>query len=197
MQRYVTTVAAVAVLLTVVMASANVNIETVPVGNPGNSADTRYVTPGYGRVDYTYNIGTYEVTAGQYTAFLNAVAGVDAYGLYRTDMWSSDSGCKIERYAGNGTADNPYQYRVANDVTGGFWANRPVNYVSYWDSCRFANWLHNGQPSGAPGSGHNGEGCIHAGRLQRSRRPDDPAQSGLQVGGDQRGRVVQGGVPQE
>jgi len=26
--------------------------------------------------------------------------------------------------------------------------NRPVNYVSYWDSCRFANWLHNGQPTG-------------------------------------------------
>jgi len=27
--------------------------------------------------------------------------------------------------------------------------NRPVNYVSFWDACRFANWLHNGQPTGA------------------------------------------------
>ena len=28
------------------------------------------------------------------------------------------------------------------------YANRPVNYVSYWDSCRFANWLSNGQGTG-------------------------------------------------
>ena len=27
-------------------------------------------------------------------------------------------------------------------------ANRPVNYVSFWDSCRFANWLSNGQGNG-------------------------------------------------
>ncbi|MCX6375553.1 MAG: SUMF1/EgtB/PvdO family nonheme iron enzyme, partial [Armatimonadetes bacterium] len=36
-----------------------------------------------------------------------------------------------------------YSYTVASD-----WANRPVNLVSYWDSCRFANWLHNGQGNG-------------------------------------------------
>jgi len=35
-------------------------IETVPVGNLGNAADST----GYGAVDYAYNIGTYEVTAG-------------------------------------------------------------------------------------------------------------------------------------
>ena len=28
------------------------------------------------------------------------------------------------------------------------WANRPVNYVNFWDAARFANWLHNGQPVG-------------------------------------------------
>ena len=39
---------------------------------------------------YTYNIGKYEVTAGQYTAFLNAVAGVDTYGLYNTNMSNTD-----------------------------------------------------------------------------------------------------------
>ena len=27
-------------------------------------------------------------------------------------------------------------------------ANRPVNYVSWGDAARFANWLHNGQPTG-------------------------------------------------
>ena len=119
-------------------------IETVSVGNPGNAADTRYETPGYGSVDYAYNIGKYEVTAGQYTELLNAVAGVDTYGLYDTEMWSSNYGCKIERYAGSGTVGNRYQYRVASD-----WANRPVNVVSWADAARFANWLHNAQPTGA------------------------------------------------
>lgn len=51
-----------------------VSIETVPVGNPGNA--------GYAPVGYTYNIGKYEITAGQYTEFLNAVAATDTYGLY-------------------------------------------------------------------------------------------------------------------
>ena len=27
--------------------------------------------------------------------------------------------------------------------------NRPITYVSWWDSARFANWLANGQPTGA------------------------------------------------
>ena len=27
--------------------------------------------------------------------------------------------------------------------------DRPVNFVSFWDAARFANWLHNGQPTGA------------------------------------------------
>jgi formylglycine-generating enzyme required for sulfatase activity len=121
-------------------ASAPVNIEMVPVGNTGNTADIRYAEPGYGAVESRYNIGMYEVTAGQYTVFLNAVAAEDAYGLYNPDMWSSDYGCKIEQ-AGTGTG---YSYRVAAD-----WADRPVNYVSWGDAARFVNWLHNGQPAGA------------------------------------------------
>ena len=43
----------------------------IPVGNVGNAADP---PPAYGAVSYAYNIGKYDVTAGQYTAFLNAVA---------------------------------------------------------------------------------------------------------------------------
>ena len=132
-----------------------VSIETVPVGNPGNTADTRYDISGYGSVAYDFNIGKYEVTAGQYTEFLNAVASVDTYGLYSTDMWSSSYGCKIERYAGSGTVNDPYQYRVAAD-----WANGPVNFVSYWDACRFANWLHNAQPTGAQEAGTTETGAY-------------------------------------
>ena len=69
------------------------------MGNPGNTGELSGdgVWPGgngpdaiVGAVDYVYEIGKYEVTAGQYTEFLNAVAATDTYGLYNTDMWSSD-----------------------------------------------------------------------------------------------------------
>ncbi|MDO8588280.1 MAG: SUMF1/EgtB/PvdO family nonheme iron enzyme [Armatimonadota bacterium] len=111
-----------------------VTIDTVAVGNAGNAADTT----GYGSVGYNYNIGKYEVTAGQYTAFLNAKAATDTYGLYSTNM-AGTYGCQIQRSGGSGS----YTYSVASD-----YANRPVNYVSYWDSLRFANWLNNGQGNG-------------------------------------------------
>ena len=109
------------------------------MGNAGNAADT---ATGYGRVDYTYNIGKYEVTAGQYTAFLNAVAGVDTHSLYNADMARTDYGSGITR-SGGGTSGNPYSFVVAIDFV-----NRPVNYVSFWDACRFTNWLNNGQGHG-------------------------------------------------
>jgi len=109
------------------------------VGNVGNAPDIRY-GGSYGAVGYDYRIGKFEVTAGQYAAFLNAVAVTDTYGLYNTEMWSHQLGCKIQR---NGTSGS-YEYSVASD-----WANRPVNYVSWGDAARFANWLQNGQPTGA------------------------------------------------
>jgi formylglycine-generating enzyme required for sulfatase activity len=119
------------------------SLETVLVGNVDcvtNAADGT----GYGAVGYDYRIGKYEVTAAQYTEFLNKVAGVDTYGLYNAFMADTVimGGCNIQR-AGRGVVGDPYTYSVEAD-----WANRPVNFVSFWDSCRFANWLHNGQPSG-------------------------------------------------
>lgn len=54
------------------IAVARVNIETLPVGNPGNAgewsgADYGSYSPDRicGAVDYEYRIGKYEVTAGQ------------------------------------------------------------------------------------------------------------------------------------
>ena len=147
------TMAVVVGLSLAVMVSANIGIDTVPVGNPGNVPDTRYTTPGYGAVAYTYNIGKYEVTAGQYTAFLNAVAKIDTYQLYALSMGRAE-GCGIAR-SGAGTVGDPYTYSVASDF-----ANRPVNWVSYWDCGRFANWLHNGQPTGAQGAGTTERGAY-------------------------------------
>ncbi|MBP7937604.1 MAG: SUMF1/EgtB/PvdO family nonheme iron enzyme [Phycisphaerae bacterium] len=115
------------------------SLETVPVGNVGNAPDPRHGAYNFGQVDYPYSIGKYEVTAGQYCEFLNAVARTDMYGLYNPSMWSDSSGCKIQR----ANAPGSYTYNVASD-----WANRPVNFVSFLDGCRFANWVHNGQPAG-------------------------------------------------
>lgn len=122
--------------LAVPIASASVTVSTVPIGNPGNTADST----GYGAVGYAYNIGQTEVTAGQYAAFLNAVARSDPNQLWDSSQGQlSQNGCGIFRSGSSGS----YTYSVdpAN-------VDRPVNYVTYWNAARFANWLHNGQPTG-------------------------------------------------
>jgi len=133
------------------MVSANITIATVPVGNPYNAPDPNTGSI-FGQVNYTYNIGEYDVTSSEYTTFLNAVAGVDTYGLYNSNMagggYSGAYGCGISIQSGAGTALNPYTYTVA----AGF-VNRPVTWVSLWDATRFANWLDNGQPNGPEGAG--------------------------------------------
>jgi formylglycine-generating enzyme required for sulfatase activity len=128
-------------------AAAAVAIETVTIGNPGNPGEQSRLSSSdptfYGGVAYTFSMGKYEVTAGQYTEFLNAVAATDTHNLYNPSMDhdanSSLNGCNIMRQGTSGS----YTYSVAPD-----WADRPVNYVSWADAVRFANWLHNGQPTG-------------------------------------------------
>lgn len=128
------------------------SLETLLVGDQGNAADTRYVTPGYGSVGYAYSIGRYEVTAGQYCQFLNAVARTDTYNLYHQLMWTSAYGCKIQQSGSSGS----YTYGVAADS-----ANRPVNWVSWGDAARFCNWLYNGQPVGPQGLGTTEDGSYY------------------------------------
>jgi formylglycine-generating enzyme len=134
------------------------SLETVSVGDAGNMGEgSGQSYGGYGpdrvcgAVSDNYRIGKYEVTAGQYTAFLNAVAKTDTHNLYRTSMWTDSFGCKIQR---GGTSGN-YIYSVASD-----YANRPVNFVDYYGACRFANWLQNGQPTGSQGSGTTETGAY-------------------------------------
>jgi formylglycine-generating enzyme required for sulfatase activity len=127
--------------------SAAVNIETVVVGNTGNGADTT----GYGAVDYEYRVGKYEVTAGQYCAFLNAVAKTDTHELYNTNMWTHSRGCKIQRDGSSGS----YTYSVDANR-----ADRPVSDVSWGDAARFANWLHNGQRTGAQDANTTEDGAY-------------------------------------
>lgn len=141
MKRVFVLTAVLALLCLGTIAHASITIDTVGVGNAGNAADKRYSSQGDGSVAYNYNIGKYEVTAAQYTAFLNSVAATDTYRLYDYHMYMYDlAGCQIQRSGVSGS----YTYSVAPD-----YANRPVNYVSFWDACRFANWLGNGQLTGA------------------------------------------------
>ena len=49
------------------------SLSFVTVGGPGNVADPATGSL-YGSVPYTFQMGTYDVTTGQYVAFLNAVA---------------------------------------------------------------------------------------------------------------------------
>ena len=83
-------VVALVLILTVSVAQADVfnmpagqtSLQFVTVGDPGNAADT--ATGCYGSVGYTYQMGKYDVTVGQYCQFLNAVAKTDTYGLYNS-----------------------------------------------------------------------------------------------------------------
>lgn len=111
-----------------------VEIEMVTVGNGGNSSDST----SYGAVSYQFQIGKYEVTLGQYVAFLNAVAATDTYGLYNPAMATDLNVAGIQR---SGTIGS-YEYSAIENPS------RPVTYVSWFDAARFCNWLHNGQPKG-------------------------------------------------
>jgi len=123
-----------------VTATSLVAMSMVTVGNPGNAADTGSTYSGYGAVSYAYQIGKYDVTGSQYTAFLNAVASTDTYGLYNTGMGTNTNVAQISRSGSSGS----YTYAVMNST-----GSRPISYVTWFDSARFANWMSNGQPSGA------------------------------------------------
>ena len=135
---------ALACLLAAPALAAPITIDMVTVGNPGNANDTG--GSGIGRVNYSYKIGKYDVTIGQYAAFLNAVAATDTYSLYNASMASDLSVAGISRTGGSGS----YSYSVINN--GGSSGNRPITYVSWWDAARFSNWMANGQPTGAQSS---------------------------------------------
>ena len=57
----------------------------VTVANAGNAADTN-IGSVFGAVAYSYQIGAYDVTGSQYTAFLNAVGKSDTYALYSASI---------------------------------------------------------------------------------------------------------------
>jgi len=107
---------------------------TVPVGKPGNAADTT----GYGAVAYEYRIGKFEVTNEEYCAFLNGVAKTDSYELYDGRMGGQYGG--ILRSGEGGS----FAYSLKDGM-----GKKPVNWVTWLSCVRYANWLSNGGGSGA------------------------------------------------
>jgi formylglycine-generating enzyme required for sulfatase activity len=104
------------------------------IGDPGNSNDST----GYGAVSYTYYIGKYTITNGEYVEFLNAVSKYDPYYLYNRYMTTTSSGGILR----TGSYGN-YSYSSKTNM-----GNKPVVYVSWLDAARYCNWLHWGKPSG-------------------------------------------------
>ncbi len=127
-------------------AASAVNIDWVTVGGAGNACDTQS-SGCFGAVADAYRISKYEVTNAQYTEFLNAVAATDTRALYNIDMGNPTVAPTlggITRSGGSGS----YSYST---IAGR--EDMPVNWVSFWDSLRFANWLHNGQGNGGTETG--------------------------------------------
>jgi formylglycine-generating enzyme len=125
-------------------AARAIQIDTVPIGNPGNAGDAGNVqTAGtIGAVPYNFRMGKTEVTNGQYSAFLNAVAKSDPHVLYETDMAIIRSGIPGNYSYAPGMNLPPF----IRPPAGGYdYANKPVDNINWYDAIRFTNWLNNGQ----------------------------------------------------
>jgi sulfatase modifying factor 1 len=122
--------------------AAAVTIDWVTVGDPGNAADEGAL----GAVSEAFRIMEFEWTNSQYVEFLNAVDpdGNNPQGIYKSSMGSDDRG-GISKTDGNASGS---KYAARSNM-----GNKPVNFVSWFDAARVANWLHNGQGSGSTETG--------------------------------------------
>ncbi len=97
--------------------------------------------PGFGAVGYSFNISTYDVTNSQYVEFLNAKDpdGTSPLQLYNSNMSNATFG----GISFNNLNPAGSMYGVVSGRE-----NLPVNYATWYDAVRFANWLGNGQGNG-------------------------------------------------
>ena len=112
-------------------AFANIDISTAYIGDLGNSNDAT----GHGAVSYGYHVGTHEITNSQYVSFLNATGSTNTHGTFNANMQSDLINGGIQQHGVSGS----FTYSVKAGM-----GNKPVNYVSFWDSARFTNWLTSG-----------------------------------------------------
>jgi formylglycine-generating enzyme required for sulfatase activity len=106
-------------------------LDLVKIGDINNSPDNT----GYGSVSYEYMICKYPITNDIWCEFLNEVASsTDPYFLYNINMTIDVRG-GINRSGSAGS----YTYTVKDNM-----GNKPVNFISWFDAARLANWLHTG-----------------------------------------------------
>ena len=127
---------------------------------------------GYGAVTTDFWIGKNQVTIGQYTDFLNAVAKTNDRGLYDAGINTDQRSRGIEQSGTSGS----FVYTVVgpdgtNPLGAQSAANRPITFVSWFDSARFANWMANGKPTGAAGSTTTDNGAFNLGTATTGNAP--------------------------
>ncbi len=135
-------------------------VDLQSVVNANNGADAS----GYGRVNYNFRMGQYEINNRQYAFFLNAVdaSGSNTLSLYNPSMAvDTRGGITNNRLNPNGS-----KYQIRNNM-----AEKPVVYVSFWDACRYVNWLHNGQGAGGTESGAYALNAVSPDNASVSRDP--------------------------
>lgn len=135
---HVRRLAAATLLFSSFATAASAIMDWTSIGNSGNACDTQ-PRGCFGAVAYAYDIGTFEVTNTQYAEFLNAKAASDPFALYNPLMSSVPNRGGIARTG----SDGAYIY---SPITGR--EDWPVNFVSFYDAIRFANWMNNGQGAG-------------------------------------------------
>lgn len=92
-----------------------------------------------GNVNYEYEISKYELTNEEYAQFLSAVCRFDdPYHLYNRNMAVGVIG-GIDKIK---TDNGEYKYQAKQG-----WEKKPVVYISFYDLCRYANWMHYGCPN--------------------------------------------------
>ena len=136
----------------------------VLVGNKGNEPESpdaylsrKYFDSNLGQVCYDYYIGKYLVTNNEYVEFLNSVAKIDTYGLFRLGYEQGGLGLTPPVNYGitrTGTQGN-YIYSSLPNMS-----NKPVVFVTWYDIARYCNWLHNNKPVGLQNNSTTEDGAY-------------------------------------
>jgi len=147
--------------------ATSITIDWVTVGDPGNAADTTGNPNPAGAVADSFQIMKFEFTNSQYTNFLNAVDpnGTNSNAVYNANMGSNARG-GISFTSG---ASSGSKYAAKTNM-----GDKPVNFVSWFDAARVANWLQNGQ---GPGSTETGAYTLVGGQTSGTAPAANPGAS--------------------
>jgi hypothetical protein len=102
---------------------------------------------GFGSVDHVFEIQEANVSFLDYVAFLNAVADADPYELHAG---------AIQNWVARTGSSGSYVYSLLDPDFGAL----PAVGVSWFSMLRYANWMHNGQPSGPQGPATTEDGAY-------------------------------------